>query len=114
MLVKSGHVHEGYISIVIRYTFWLLSRPISNDTIALSPGKGSKVTPSICPLILPTLFYLFRCFVVGAFAIWRTVRLFRIVGYTFASFEVALSYNTMLNILDVVNIRRGDNEGCSC
>jgi len=114
MLVKSRHVHKRYMPIVIRYMFRLLSTLVSNNTIAPSPGKGNNVTPSICLLILPTLSHLFRYSVVGAFAIRRIVWLFRTIGYTLASFGSALSYSTLVNILDMLKIRRGDNVGCSC
>jgi hypothetical protein len=84
IFMKSGHVHVGNIPIVMRKTFLLGSTPVSNETIAPRPGKGSKVTANICPLMLPALSHLFLCSVVGAFAIRRIVQLFRIIGYAFA------------------------------
>ena len=111
--MKSGHVHVGNWPIVTRYAFLLQAEPVSNSTIAPRLGRGSSVTPRICPVILPAFSHLFRSLAVGAFAILRMTLLFLIVGCMSEFFGKRWSYKIGLKIFDMLNNRRGDKTGRS-
>ena len=113
MVTKSRHVHVGNWPIVTRYAFLLPTEPVSNSTMAPRPGRGSSVTPKICPLIFPALSHLFCYSAMGAFAILRMALLFLTIGCTFEFFGNGWSYKIGLKTVDILNNRRGDKTGRS-